>query len=207
MGAAKGSMGAIKKPGRVLMFPHDIQLDAQLNGPPTAAWIQLTSAIKNHDESAVRELIALKANINERNGRYNTPLFIALQTQSVSMIKLLLELGSNISLDKEALRSYLLVEKNQDNPDLLFCLEWFYRCYQDDVSIQNKINKVKECHEAIWLNTKKVIEKFTPIPSDVLNNIIKEYDCPLNRLSLFNKNEKQLEIKSHIQSSKACIIL
>lgn len=159
---------------------------------PSLGWYRLMTAIKKNDEIKVRDLVAKGDDINEMDQNRVTPLGVAIEIQSLSMVKLLLILGSNLIFDKENIKNFLFNNKNLDDPALLFCLEFVATHFSDEIRIQNKIREVKQCQEEIWKNTKKIIEESTSIASDVMDIIIKGYDSPLNRLSVFCEDKNPI---------------
>ena len=160
---------------------------SSINNTPT----ELIKAIQRGDEALVRRLVLEEKHDINQSGIYGTtPLSHALKSQSLSMIRLLIELKSDIANNKFQFSLFLLVNTKLDNTDLLFCLKNYNEHYPNDLAIQNKISEVTEHQQSIWQETKKLLEDNTNIPSAVLEHIVKEYDNPLGRMSIFHNEQK-----------------
>lgn len=176
------------------------------------AWSRLISAIRDADENLVRQLIAEGININQLDARNFSPLSTAIYYNNLSIIKLLLENNCVIAHKKTLLKNFLLKIENQDHPDILFCLDVYYKHYPDDIEIRQRVIQINDRHEKIWKKTREILEDTTPLPTAVLNFIVKSYDSPLGRLSIFNNEEKIPEIKTeiphnNIKNRSSCVIL
>ena len=151
---------------------------------------QLIRAIRSGDETLVRRLVLEeKYNINQLVWG-STPLCYAIKSKSLSMIKLLIELKCNIGDNLLRLRLYLAENNQLDNTDLLFCLKNYDEHYPNDTVIQIKIAEVSEYQQITWQETKKILEDNTKIPAAVLEHIVKGYDNPLGRMSIFHHEQK-----------------
>ena len=190
-----------------VIFPKDIQLVRQHPPRPTT---QLIRAIQSGDETLVRRLVLEeKQDINQRAGD-NTPLYYAIKSHSLSMVKLLIELKCNIGDDILLLR-FFLVENNQlDNTDLLFCLKVCDK--PNDLFIHEKIAEITDYQQNIWQETKKNLEDNTNIPTAVLEHIVKDYDNPLGRMSVFHHEQKAVATEPVVPDeanppASCCVIL
>lgn len=118
--------------------------------------------------------------------------------------------------DKDKLKKFLMDNKNLDDPDLLTCLEKYNSLFIDD-EIKTKIASINSYYKEVWSITRPIILESTPLPTVLLDNIIQQFDSPLNRLSLFSNETKKarpqpalnnsIEDINELESKHCCIIL